>query len=198
MKKMKGIIVIFLTISFAILTSCTKVKLSNNEAERLVKSSLNLPMLCEAAFYDSDCRPLISQGILLGNDLYNLQVSEEYKKYFSQKLERKGRYPMSQYRFKAYDIDLDAITGLSVDKESETAIVRFSLKVANATPFVNNARFFAIRNFESDVSENINTNSKFNGELRFRKFDTGWQLESSPSQGYSSILESIVNPWIFQ
>jgi hypothetical protein len=191
---MKKLILISLTISFVILTSCNNVKLSNSEAESLVKTSLNLPMLCEAVFsggiYGGDYQQLINQAILSGNDYMNLEINEGDKEYFTRKINT--GYGRVQYRFKAYDIDLDNITGLSVDKNTSTAIIRFTLKVTNPTFFMNNGGYFRIENFENDISENINIDSKFNGELRFRKFDTGWQLESSPSQGYSTILESFI------
>lgn len=193
MKNKLLIIALFIAIA---LTSCNQVKLENNEAEGLLKRTLELPktyrrdvgwgsgvsMFGASGPLDA----LQSDGIITYNIEYNgaftdpslyLTVTDKGKPYFL------GQNS-NVYMFKIHDIDFDQITGISVDKETKTATVRFTLKATNVTPV---ARALSSEYIKYSLDNPIS------GELIFKKFDNGWQLQSDQNKSSNDRVNQMLN-----
>ena len=90
----------------------------------------------------------------------------------------------NEYMFKTNDIDFDQITGISIDKKSQTATVRFTLKATNITPVARSLKRINYLKYSLDTPINY--------QLVFKKFDTGWQLQSGQSRSSDEILSEIL------
>lgn len=194
MKNRLLIIVLFIAIVF---TSCNQVKLENSEAEGLIKKTLELPktyrrdvgwgsgvsMFGASGPLDA----LQSAGLIKYNIEYHgaftdpslyLKPTEQGKPYFL------GQNA-NVFMFKIHDIDFDQITGISVDKETKTATVRYTLKATNVTPV---ARALSGQGYIKYSLDN-----PLNGELIFKKFDNGWQLQSDQNKSSNDIVNHMLN-----
>lgn len=193
MKNTLLIIVLFMGIA---LTSCNQFKLDNNEAEGLIKKTLELP---KSYRYDvgwgngvsmfgasGPLDALQSAGLITYNIKYHgaftdpslyLSTTDLGKPYFL------GQNS-NVYKFKTNDIDFDKITGISINKESQTAIVRFSLKATNVTL----AGYALAR--EKYIKYSLT--GPIMGELVYKKFDSGWQLETEQGKSNSELLNQIL------
>ena len=179
------------------ITSCNQVKLENNEAEGLIKKTLELPktyrrdvgwgsgvsMFGASGPLDA----LQSNGLITYNIEYHGAFSDP--SLYLTPTEKGKPYYLGQnsnvYMFKIHDIDFDQITGISVDKETKTATVRYTLKATNVTPVA------------SALSSNgyieYSLDNPLNGELIFKKFDNGWQLQSDQNKSSSELLNQILD-----
>jgi len=136
---MKKNVLIFATIALAIITSCTQIKMNSDEAKSLIVTTLKLPITYR---HDIDKKPsmgsgfeldgLRNAGLITGSEtldsrrLIEIQITELGSSSFIGENN-------SAYMFKTNDIDFDQITGISVNKDVQTATIRFSLKAKNAT-----------------------------------------------------------------
>lgn len=194
MKNTVLIIALLMSIAF---TGCNQVKLENNETEGLIKKTLELPKT-----YRDDCGwdsgvsmfgasgkldALQADGLITYNIEYhgafndpslNLSPTDKGKPYF---LGQNSNI----YKFKTNDIDFDQITGISIDKETKIATVRFTLKATNVTPV---ARSLSRKGYIKYSLDN-----PLNGEIIFKKFDNGWQLESDQNKSSNDMVNQILN-----
>ena len=198
---MKNSILIFATIALAILFGCNQAKLTNDDASVLIIKTLNLPVSYRhdiskrpnmGSLFELD--PLREAGLITGSeslDSYTpiqIQITEMGKpSYLGEN--------NNAYMFKTNDIDFDQITGISINKEEQTATVRFTLKATNITlaacAFAKSAAGFSGRKYI-----NYSLINPLNGELNFKKFDNGWQLleqGKSSSDLLNQILGSDAN-----
>jgi hypothetical protein len=88
------------------------------------------------------------------------------------------------YKFKTNDIDFDQITGISIDKETQTATVRFTLKSTNVTPVA--------LSLKSEGYIKYSLDNSIPGELIYKKFDNGWQLESNQNKSSNEMVNEII------
>lgn len=188
---------LFIALSIAIaFTSCNQVKLDTNEAEGLIKKTLELP---KSYRYDvgwgqgvsmwgagGKLDALQNDGLITWHDEPNgweanilyVNVTEKGKPYF---MGKNGNV----YSFKIHDIDFNQITGVSIEKETKTATVRFTLKATNITPIalaLNKERYI-----------NYSLDNPLNGELVFKLFDNGWQLLSNENKSSGEMVNQILN-----
>lgn len=198
---MKNSILIFATIALAVLSSCNQTKLSNDDAKLLIVKTLNLPITYR---HDIDKRPsmgsgfeldgLRSAGLITGSEYLDsrtaikIQITEIGQSSFIGENN-------DAYMFNTNDIDFDQITGISINKEEQTATVRFSLKAKNAT-----LAAYALAKTKAGFSGknyiNYSLINPLNGELVFKKFDKGWQLleqGKASSDLLNQILDSDAN-----
>lgn len=195
---MKKVIVIIMTISLSIFTSCLQVKLSNDEAKNLIVRALNLPVSYR---HDIDKRPsmgssfeldgLRKAGLITGSEyldsrrLIEIQITEFGKSSFIGENNE-------AYMFKTNGIDFDQITGISVNMEEQTAIVRFTLKATNVT-----LAAYALAETDAGFSGkkyiNYSLRNPLKGELAFKKFDSGWQLQFEQDKSSSELLNQILD-----
>ncbi len=165
------------------LSSCDNLKMTNEEATSLVRQAVNLnvPQHFQADIgingmgQARELNALSQEGVLTwtyqnnfgGFPIYlvTLNMPDHIKQYYL------GKNKRTQFDvFKTNDFDLDQITGISINKNDQTATVRFTLKATNVTP----------------IGQALNKNNLLlykvdrpaNGELVFKKFDNGWQLQS--------------------
>lgn len=192
MKNTLLIIALLITI-----TSCNQVKLENNEAEGLIKKTLELPktyrrdvgwgsgvsMFGASGPLDA----LKSNGLITYNIEYHGAFSDP--SLYLTTTEKGKPYYLGQnsnvYMFKIHDIDFDQITGISVDKETKTANVRYTIKATNVTPVA--------RALSSNGYIEYSLDNPLNGELIFKKFDNGWQLQSDQNKSSSELLNQILD-----
>lgn len=198
---MKNSILIFATIALAILFGCNQTKLTNDEAKVLIIKTLNLPVTYR---HDINKRPsmgsgfeldgLRSAGLIAGSEYLDvnrpieIQITETGQSSFMGENN-------NAYMFKTNDIDFDQITGISINKEEQTATVRFSLIAKNAT-IAAYALAKTDRGFSGKKYINYSLINPLNGELAFKKFDNGWQLleqGKSSSDLLNQILDSDAN-----
>src|ERR1035437_9380728 len=193
MKQITHLLTIIITILTSItFTNCSQVKLSDQEAQTLIVKTLNLPQrfredvsgnsidfLGEGRFYPK----LEKAGFITasGNWLYGykLHVTEKGKPYYMG-VGKKDSQGNKTLMFKTFDIDFNGITGIAINKEQETATIRFSLIATNVTPV---GRL---------LGKNID--SPQNGELIFKKFDNGWQLASGQNKTGTDLVKEIFWP----
>lgn len=177
-------------------SSCKQLKLENEEAEGLVKKSLELP---KTDVYSVGWGPGVSMFGASG-PLDALQKEElityeiEYHGAFSDPTltltpTDKGQPFLkgnneNVYKFKTNEIDFDKILGISINKENQTATVRFTLKATNITPIAT-----ALKK-EGYIKHSLN--NPFQGELIYKKFDTGWQLQSNSNKSSSEMVKEII------
>lgn len=178
------------------LTSCNQVKLDNNEAEGLIKKTLELP---KSYRYDvgwgqgvsmfgagGKLDALQNDGLITWHDEPNgwsdnilyVNVTEKGKPYFQGK---NGNV----YSFKIHDIDFYQISGISIDKETKTATVRYALKAKNVTPVARSLSKAGYIKYSID--------NPLNGELIFKKFDNGWQLQSGQNKSSNDMVNQLLN-----
>lgn len=187
---MKKSLFLFTLVFFAslifIFSSCNNVKLTNQEAQSLVTKTLNLPQkFSKAVPANWNFEPVgkleregyVSKyGVGYIVQHYRLNILDKGKPYYmgTQGKDSEGEdIPI----FKSFDVDFNEITGIAINKEAQTASVRFSLKAINITPIGNL------------LEENIN--NPRNGELVFKKFDNGWQLESDQNKSGVEFVKEI-------
>lgn len=190
----KGLlIVLFFT---TLLTSCKELKMSNEEAEKLIKNSLNLPqkinMNIEAnvsnnyafgclkdAGYLSATRNWNPSSGSFGQWEYYVEVLDNAKPYLIEENQQTGTFV-----FKINDIIFDKITGISIDKNNNTSLVRFNLKIENVTPIGST--------LQNNGQISYSLNDPIQAELTFKKFDNGWQLESNQGLSPDELCKKII------
>ena len=173
-------------------SSCNQTKLSNEEAKSLVVNSLNLPISINAyvsyrgksGFLKEFSMDILKrEGYIMdvGDWLFSTtQVTNKGREYLVNTEDINGS---PEFTFRMYDIDFEAIKGIAINKEQQTATVRFALKYTNITPVA------------EAIDENIQ--KPLESELVFKKFDSGWQLQSdqnkTPRELVNDILKSNKN-----
>jgi len=171
------------------LTGCNQVKLEDQEARNLVVSTLGLPQkFTEEVNANSmdplgsgrKCQALEDAGFIYktGNWIYgyNLFCTDKGKPF----LIGQGKEMMqgkNTLKFQAFDIDFNQITGIAINKEQQTATVRFTLKATNVSPIS--------RTLEKNID------NPRNGELVYKKFDKGWQLASDQNKTGTDMVREI-------
>ena len=170
MKNVNIISAAFLCSILLILTSCSKISLSDKEARELVIKTQNLPI----SYYVSvgmnlnQLSRLQDAGLILFS--YNSGWYSSYLKveptdigrpYFLGKDDSNKNPAYDSFKFKSYDIDFGAITGISINKEDQTATVRYNL-------LINKSPIAVALSLEPESLEK---------EIVFKKFDKGWQIK---------------------
>lgn len=192
----KTIYLTILLFSTNIYTSCNQTTLTNEEAKALIKKDLGVPvsfhqdLTKQATIFSADILNVLrTEGLVNGpryvdvNTPIQIEITEKGQSSFVSEED-------SYYRFKTNDIDFDQITGISVNKEDQTATVRFTLKATNVTPAA-----IALSKQTIGYSGNkyipYNLETPINGELVYKKFDNGWQLQNQDKAG-SQLLDFIL------
>lgn len=183
--------------SLAFFSGCYQTKLSNEDARMLIIKTLNLPMTYRHDIYKRpsmgsgfELDGLRAAGLISGSEyldsrrLIEIQITEMGQSSFIG--ENNGAY-----MFKTNDIDFDKITGISINKDEQTATVRFSLKAKNAT-LVAYTLAKTKAGFSGNNYINYSLINPLNGELVFKKFDNGWQLLEQ-GKSSSNLLNQILN-----
>ena len=141
---MKNNKLIFILLVFIAFSNCTQLKLENNEAEVLIKKTLELPKQYRediglgygaSTWLDA----LQTDGFIIYTIDYHGAFTDPSLTLFPTDAGRPyylGQDPndSNKHRFKTNDIDFYQIVGISVQKESKTATIRYSLKASNITP----------------------------------------------------------------
>ncbi|MFZ2205521.1 MAG: hypothetical protein WAV23_02940 [Minisyncoccia bacterium] len=190
MKKINRILKItafILTVS--IFSNCNQITMTNQEAQALIVNTLSLPQgyrediegnSGDPLFKGARCEKLRAEGFIVMHGSYiggyKINITDKGKPFFLGK-GGKDMYSEDILKFKTYDIDFDKITGISINKEQQTATIRFSLKAIHITPIGR-----AMRN---------DLDNLFNGELNFKKFDNGWQLEYDQNKSATELVSQI-------
>lgn len=191
MKNLKLIVILLLSVAF---TNCDQVKLADREAQNLIEQSLNLPKKFSTAVYSADATSLdllLADGVITGGRVNNnnnrenyIEISDACKQYNLGETTNMGN---KDYVFKTYDIEFANIDGISINKENKTALVRFTIKFTNITPFARS--LVKSRSWNLKIYRDLD--NPIRGELNFRKFDSGWQIDTN-LQGYDTLLEKIM------
>jgi hypothetical protein len=193
MKKLLLIIVVIASIS----TSCNRVNLSQDEAKALIVQSLHLPFIFrfdinKRASFDNDFAVygLYKAGLTTGGDYYpgqtiNIQPTELGKPSY---LGDNG----NAYMFKTNDIVFVQITGIAINKDQQTATIRFTLKADNVT-----LAGYTLAKTNGDLNGNkcivYSLTRPLNGELTYKKFDNGWQLATDQNKSSLDLLNQILD-----
>jgi hypothetical protein len=184
---MKRLIVVVLTVG--LFSNCSQINLSNQEAQALIVKTLKLPQrFTEEINANSPdlfgavrkYQKLEEEGFVYKSgdfaDGFTLSATDKGQPY----LIREGKSTWNGKNtliFQAFDIDFDQVSGIAINKEQQTATVRFSLKATNVSPI---SRL---------LEENID--NPRNGELVFKKFDTGWQLANDQNKSDVDFVREI-------
>jgi len=172
------LLTLFIILGFASCKTESSLSLSNDDAKTLVVQTLNLPMkfstIIKSGYLSSKTVELENQGYITKSwstaaayTYYPTDMATPY-------LVNDGT---GKLNLRTLDIDFDNITGISINKEQQTATVRFTLKSTSVTPV-------------GRILERINDNPQ-NGELVYKKFDTGWQLQSDQNTNSESMVRKI-------
>jgi len=168
-----------------IFSGCNQIKLTNEEAQKLIIKELSLPQKFAknvSANWSSDADKLVKEGFMYRKEVgfivlhYRGYITEKGKPFYLGK-NGKDNELEDVFNFKTFDADFDAITGIAINKDDQTATVRFTLKPINVTPI------------GTLIEENINNTR--NGELVFKKFDNGWQLAKDQNKGGTELVKEI-------
>jgi hypothetical protein len=190
MKKIKLIFILLLLVMFS---SCNQIKLENNEAIDLIKKTLELPKSYSEEIglgwgATSWLDALQEDGLIIYNIEYHGALTDPSLYLFP--TETSTPYYLGQdsgsgkYMFKTNDLEFDQITGISIQKESQTAMVRFSLKATNITPVARTLSKISYIKYSLD--------NPITGELIFKKFDRGWQLQSDQNKTSNDMVNEIL------
>lgn len=134
---MKKIVLIFASVALTIFTSCIQIKMTNDEAKSLIVTTLKLPVSYR---HDIDKRPSMGSGFELGGlrnaGLITGSETLDSRRAIEIQITEIGQSSFlgennDAYMFKTNDIDFDQITGISINKEEQTATIRFSIKAKN-------------------------------------------------------------------
>jgi hypothetical protein len=194
---MKNHVLIIVTIVVAFLFSCDQTKLTNEEAKALIVKTLNLPVSYR---HDINKRPsmgsgfeldgLREAGLITGSETLDIRRPIEINVTEIGKPSFLGE-SNDAYMFKTNDIDFDQITGISINKQEQTATIRFTLKAKNVT-----LAGYALANTSAGFSGkkyiNYSLVNPLSGELVFKKFDNGWQLLDQSKSG-SDLLNLVLD-----
>jgi hypothetical protein len=175
------------------LSGCNRVNLDNIEATELIKKTLQLPKQyrediglgwgasswLDALQADGFIVYTIEyHGAFSDPSLYLFPTDKGHPYYL-------GKDPNSnKYMFKTNDIDFDQITGVAIQKSSQTATIRFNIKATNITPIALSLRKINYIKYSLD--------NPISGELIFKKFDNGWQLQSGSNKSSNDLLSDIL------
>jgi hypothetical protein len=186
---------VVITIAF---TSCNQTKLSNEEAKELIITSLNLPVTFG---HNIDKIPSMSSGFQLdGLRKAGLINGSEYldsRRLIEIQITELGKSSFlgennNTYMFKTNNIDFNQITGISINKEEQTATVRFTVKATNVT-----LAAYALANTNAGFSGkkyiNYSLIKPLIGELIFKKFDSGWQLQFEQGKASAELLNQLLD-----
>ena len=190
MKRIISFLTVYLIFTSLLFTSCQNTKLSNEEAKDIVIKNLSLPH----SYYEeinansmdplgagSKCDKLERDGFVYktGNWIYGytLNVTDKGKPYIIGQ-GKDVMYSQSTLKFQAFDLDFDQIMGIAINNDQGTATVRFTLKATNISPIS--------RTLDSNID-----NPK-SGQLVFKKFDSGWQLEANQGRTGIELLNIIL------
>jgi hypothetical protein len=193
---MKKILLIIMAIA-SISISCNNVNLSQDEAKTLIVQSLHLPFIFRFDIYkrasfnnDFAVYGLYKAGMTTGGDYYpgqkiNIQPTELGK---SSYLGDNG----NAYMFKTNDVVFVQITGIAVNKDQQTATIRFTLKADNVT-LAGYTLAKTQGNLNGDKCIVYSLVRPLNGELTYKKFDNGWQLATDENKSSLDLLNQILN-----
>lgn len=168
----KNIVKLFLLLLTAsTFFGCNRLNLSNEQAKSLIIKELNIPYTESINFktrvlghtqYEDELK---NAGII---EFVNgwLELTTKGNEFLLEKGTYGDGYPL--VKLKTCDYDFNEITGIAIDKEQQTATVRFTLKAINITPV--------------GIACVSNINNLVDKELVFKKFDTGWQLASNQNK----------------
>lgn len=184
---MKQILFIFLFALVGVLTigSTTHTPappLSHAQAKVLIVKALGTPILFrhyiplrKTMCWGADIRSFQRKELIYyvddREDIYNffLKINSEYAQWYMGQDE-------NGCKLKLYDIVFSGITGIATNPSTNVATVRFSLKATNISPFAR-----CLVNVKIGCTERkyipFDLDTPINGEMTFRKFDTGWQLD---------------------
>ena len=188
MKTLKLIFILLISIT---LSNCKQVKLENNEAADLIKKTLELPKTYREDIglgwgASSWLDALQEDGLIIYNIEYHGAFTDPSLYLFP--TEAGQPYYLGQsannYMFKTNDIDFNQITGISIEKENQTATIRFTLKATNVTPIAQTLSRINYIKYSMD--------SPINCELIFKKFDNGWLLQSYQNKSSSDIVNQFL------
>lgn len=180
--KLNFLVALAATLTF---TSCKQLEMSNEEAKSMVVQHLNLPQNFSQTIGGTD--PLNNADDILEQEGYiyksgswlhgySIHPTEKGQQFITAS-GKDGMYGTKTVDFKTFDINFGEITGIAVNKDQETATVRFTLVATNVTPI------------GKIVEPNIDQPKS--GEMMFKKFDNGWQLASGQQSG-ANLLRQIV------
>jgi hypothetical protein len=189
MKTKNGILLIICLPSLIVLLSeCNQIKITNEQAEDLVKKELILPVSPIIALTGNELETsekgqflkfLEKEGFInVIRDLakgQEIQVTEKGKPYY----QGDGLLPDSThvFIFKTIDIDFDRINNIVINQKLQTVKIEFYLKATNINPVV--------RLLNSD------TDNPKKGELLFKKGKYEWYL-LTPHGSNSELVFSIM------
>lgn len=183
MKKtvLKAIVFIMAVLGFS---NCDQMNLSNQEGQALIIKALSLPSKFSESVVGSNYRiwnKMKEEGYIYDPDNCswgcNLRVTEKGKKYLLGESKSNDMFNYNVLQFEGFTIDFNQIEGISINKDQQTATIRFTLKSTNISPI-------------SRILEDKIDNPRA-GELVFKKFNNGWQLESAQNQPGVDIIREI-------
>jgi len=169
-----------------LLAGCNGLKLDRQEAKELIIKTMNLPQnhtstvgmdmnlnglraLQEASLITYTDEQKFDMSTYQHYDVLNIIPTAVIKPYYLGK-------NANSFIFKTYDTDFDQITGIAINKEQQTATVRFTTKAINvnlvATVLSRTPYAFSGKNYITEILDR-----PVSHELTFKKFDSGWQLQ---------------------
>lgn len=180
---MKTIYTILLSILFL---SCTSDKLTNKIALQIIKNEFN-----------ANCIQSLSSKIYSHNENYNKRI-KTFKKLESKGVvtlktkwighgtgnyseveaiptEKVKRELAVGYKFKVAATEIIEILGISVSKEANSAIVKFSYQLSPLS-------LFELRKTKFSEKYNDCIQGIVEEEVKFIKYDTGWKMEQPKSR----------------
>lgn len=184
---MKTLKISILALLSLILSNCNQIKLEKEEARALVEKTLGVPAVLNLQLgADKRMADLLQQNGLLTcewewEDRFGMH-SYDYK---FECTEKGKPYYNGSNSFRACDMILGTIDGISINKEDQTAIIRFSLVATEITPVA-----FALENTKY---LGYKLTGGIEGELVYKKFDTGWQLQSGNDKSEIQLLNEILS-----
>jgi hypothetical protein len=186
--KLNSLSIPVISVTIFTLIACNQPGLSDKEARDLVKKALDLPQpyTVDNAFTMMN-RVLENNGFIT-TDHQNKQfaideteITEKGRQYYI------GKNPSGYLMFKTNDFDFDAISGVIINEDSQSATIMFTIKAINITPIAE-----SLKKIGEGRALPFSTEHPINCELIFRKFNNRWELQPEQNVGSKELLRQLL------
>jgi len=178
---MKKIIISFCIVPLLLILSCSSVKLTEEEATRLIREAKAYPMLISVTLYDIkpktglglEINRLIEDGYLIPGNYSGHEITEKGKHLVQKCVWNSFWKKYEIFNPFTHKIDIKKISEILVDNDTKTAVVKYEIGVF-PTEY-----FYKLIEIDRERIEKASKDSDktLEVQIRLKKWDQGWRVE---------------------